>query len=634
MQRKTITILLLLAFTLGSVFVLAPGAASPARAQGGTCSFDFPLNDLDVGSAAGFAPLSYWGYDAGSQSWSGSFLTFPENGNNHSVVEVFQVPAYVTEIYAFSVHISVTGWAYNAYKEFWAQFLESPTTTLSLGSYIDYTDHPSSTYSGDLASSASHISNDANTYFTLTNQSYYGTVEYGPTLHIDGYCGSGTPTPSPSPTPTSTPTAIVTVGPLDLPADSGNCPLLGDDAAYFRNLPGRWNLAGSASNPSGSSSGLLLGEGSAGLNLTLNAYKQYKLTVGYHIAGSSGTATPSPTGTPAPTGTPIPGTTSSLFVKLGSDPPLPLPLTGVDSGGIVKTFTDTYNPNDTSGAYTLTLLSTADTPGLTIDSICVAPLASTISAGGSSSGTSGGTAGYGNGANGTCTACTYNPTGDLTHDVPALFNWLLCILSQLWQCGLSPSMGGVLQFAVDSIKGVLNMGTWAGSTAGGGVNWLLSLATSAIRYGAGTATNGATTITNAISKASAASTSTSTTVTNYSVSIQSASDFFTFISNLITVAIQALGQVLDFMLSIVRIMPLLFNSLIAGFNQSANTAVINWMPACNVGVAHYMCLGVYVMDNTIFEGPAFYIVLCLEAVIAIKAVVWAIQAFRKGMSWQ
>lgn len=214
MQRKTITILMLL-LALGSVFVFS-GGTRVVRAYGsrGNCQPDLALDSLEV------LYNPYPGYSAmsiGSSVSSGSGT--PED-------TMLRLPSYITAVYGWSFPYALSGYSHDGEAgdhtsytsiHLWAGGdLAGPA--ISYYYYLNahgFNASDSGTYSYD---SASLSARDDNRFLLeFYADMYSGTFSWGPTISLDADCSGGTPTPTPSPTPTNTPTPTPTGTPPPTP---------------------------------------------------------------------------------------------------------------------------------------------------------------------------------------------------------------------------------------------------------------------------------------------------------------------------------------------------------------------------------------------------------------------------------
>jgi hypothetical protein len=83
---------------------------------------------------------------------------------------------------------------------------------------------------------------------------------------------------------------------------------------------------------------------------------------------------------------------------------------------------------------------------------------------------------------------------------------------------------------------------------------------------------------------------------------------------------------------LITLTPLIIETLISGFNASATA--ISGSPICtnSSDFLYAVCLGFYVIDNTILSGPAFYLIPIAIGLLVFDTFVWAFQAIRRAFS--
>lgn len=70
-----------------------------------------------------------------------------------------------------------------------------------------------------------------------------------------------------------------------------------------------------------------------------------------------------------------------------------------------------------------------------------------------------------------CKVCTYQPTGDLTYDVPEIVRWLGCFISQLWYCQAKKILMGIWTVATSILTFLGFARMWLSAVISNLVNW-------------------------------------------------------------------------------------------------------------------------------------------------------------------
>jgi hypothetical protein len=426
-------------------------------------------------------------------------------------------------------------------------------------------------------------------------------------LAIQGY---STPTPTPSPTPTILP-----------PTSSGitlsSCPLLGQANSNFQNLPGNWLLAPTTlANPTGTTAGLAFTTTNANAQLpltVLNRLKQYIITVKYHITNT---------------------TPGSISLGLGNSPLITVPIAGTaDTVQTFETLAANFEPNrlgfgTTSDRYNLILIAPT-TDDLIIDYICVKE--STTSTGNNTNGGVtlgvGGTSGSYAGVHADINSAT------CAVDDSNVFSRAISIL---WNCGIKIGFERVLAWSANMLHFVQVGIAWLGQTVTVWWTWLIDTLGVLWAWIAGAGGNILTIVFNA-----AADVFNRLGLSNlFNNLIAFLSHLPQFISEVAATAGAAIsiigywiGRIINTVLNVIFAVPMLISSLVTGINTSASTVPI-YAPDCNSNnpVLYAPCLSFYVLDNTVWDGPAFFIMPVFLGLIAWQTVGWALNAVKETFS--
>jgi hypothetical protein len=445
-------------------------------------------------------------------------------------------------------------------------------------------------------------------------------------------------TPTITPTPTLTPTPSPTPVIPGLPT-APRCDLIRQDIATFENLFA-WQIlpeSAGAGHPPGDTDGLTMPSGvTADLELNLDTAAQYVIRLEFHRTTAS---------------------TGGVFeMQLGTEPAFKVDIDPGDSGTqVFEVPAANYTPNpgnyNMEGSALYKLALTAPTwspnPGLVLDFICISV---NTEGGGPGSGGGTGDAGggglFGGGIQQTaCEECSYNPVGDLFQDIPRLIEWLWCGLSQLFDCVLRNVLFGLWQTIIRIIQIIAFLRLWAGLIIERAIAWVLGNLGVLAAWIGGHIINLLTAIgTPILNFASGFINGVLSLLAGLWGFFQQVLVVLSAIATFLTSAVGLVGNGFQFVVSIVEqiwhfisqvvgIVPILIGSLIAGLNASA-ASIPSWAPACNnpSSLLYYPCLGMYVLDNTIFLGPVYYLVPIAIALVAWQVIGWAIKQFREALT--
>jgi hypothetical protein len=409
-----------------------------------------------------------------------------------------------------------------------------------------------------------------------------------------------TPTPSPTPTPTITPTPIGGQPPLAV-----SCRLLGS-AAIFQPFPGSWRI--DSGNPARVGSGVLLPQGSAiSIPLNLDPNKHYRITGAFTTEGIA------------------PG---SWSIALGGAAPFQIAYPDNFSRQILEITPGRYPPFN---GYALTLSASTEVEvGLVIENICVSEVQ--VSAGGSGNGSGGG-------REGVCSAC--DPP-DSVLDIFGIIGWLLCGIRNFFECVFLPFLRGLLQGLLNLIAAALSFIEWVIQTVFNAVLWIIQIIVAPAIWVIAHIRNFFTNIGNDLQGGTLAS------LGNIGISyirdlptmlgnalaglanelvyvLANARSIFDLIGGLFSLFVRGLAY-------LITLTPLIIETLISGFNASATA--ISGSPICtnSSDFLYAVCLGFYVIDNTVLSGPAFYLIPVAIGLLVFDTFIWAFQAIRRAFS--
>lgn len=107
------------------------------------------------------------------------------------------------------------------------------------------------------------------------------------------------------------------------------------------------------------------------------------------------------------------------------------------------------------------------------------------------------------------------------------------------------------------------------------------------------------------------------------VLIQNAESFFEVVIGLFAWFLQAIAY-------LITLVPLIISALVTGFNAAA--VPISGSPLCGApgDFLYAPCLGFYILDNTLFSGPAFYLLPLVIGILVFDTFIWALAKFREA----
>jgi len=443
---------------------------------------------------------------------------------------------------------------------------------------------------------------------------------------FDGPSFPSTGTPTVTPTVTSTPFA-----PPELGGTLGKvCGLLGLSSSTFTFLDdhSKWDIYGDVlpTNPPGHTQGMLISNGQATLSIPLDSSRQYSIYVAWHLTTTSGVDFP-----------------DHFTVKLGQSPPIDIDIpesTSVESYTVPDSV---YTPTDTAGGssfYDLTISKSPNEgsdPGLVIDFVCVSQV-TTDATGASTTPKI---------LQAVCKQCEYRPKGDLIADIGALIAWILCGISQLWDCVAKRIFTGIWQTIADIMVFATAVRLWFSLVVARGATWINGNLTVLWNWASGTFTNLLTAIINAAGRffRDFGLGDFFDTVLGFLVSLPNLvltalTTLVNWVLNAIQISILVVRVVFDWLdstfntvLNLLGIIPELIGSIVTGFNASSDE-IPTWALACNSAntMLYWPCLGMYVADNTFLQGPVYMLIPAVEGVVGIHVLLWAVREVREMIS--
>jgi len=603
--------LALFALPWGSQRSHAQGLPFPSSVYSNFCWYGYPSDGLTGTSVnswfgQGSSPAATWSY-------SGGTFTSTNEGNDGSGTKFAQINGHLAfgatyDITEAWLLVSVSGsQSGNGYTQENARWHTSggPDT----GTGADTTPPFNGDYSGQWLGSSwgnsigpqSATSLDFSVFravgasyspgvLTVTDVVFCGQESFPPTF---------TPTPAYTPTPTPTPTQ--TPPPIPALANYDSCPLMGDQNANTSD-GARWNLHGGAFGivpPPGFD----ITTGYVDQLLTLSRYNKYIVTLKYRQT--------------------VVHSNQAIIFSLGSTPGITVPLTADLNEQTFTAPAANYEPTTQGSAdsydFFIGQAAVASGNDLILTYACISDETATNSLG------------IGAKALATlCQSCTYEPgtiegLGDIINNIVKLLQWLWCGFSQIWDCSVRPFFVEVLAIIAIIIAAIAFIRQWVAIILTNGNAWIGAVLPILAHWVAGFIIN----VIQALLNAAA--------TLGRSLGL---GGLFDFISNLFRNGATILNLIgswvqtaIQQILNVLTAIPTVFNALVNGYNHTA-TSTGATAPVCNdtSSILYGPCLGMYVLDNTIFNGPVFYAIPLALGLVAFNTLLWAGAQIRNALT--
>lgn len=391
------------------------------------------------------------------------------------------------------------------------------------------------------------------------------------------------------------------------------CPTSNDNGV----LPGSWTYTPPVT-PDPSGVGLALNGSVIQKNFSLSRYHEYSMRLSYKLS----TAGPS----------------ESFTFAFGKNFTIQLVTTEDDTEDTVNIPASSYEPTTSAAGadvYVLAIgaISPPVSPHLVITYFCLTDE------------TTGAVTGSGTGGapQASCKDCVYNATGDLIADVLGVLKWIWCGLSQLWDCTIKSLFYGIWKFVGVIITALAFLRQWAGLVFQNGSTWLGAVVPILWNFIRGLAGNIILTAFNALAGVFNALgiTGIINAILAFLNNIPGAiSQFLSFVPGVVSL-ISTIWDFITYWVSttwslvsgILGAIPVVFASVVDGFNQSAASIPV-YAPTCNSSNTLFFgpCLGMYIIDNTVFDGPMFYVFPVVLGFIALNTILWSIEKFKEALS--
>lgn len=382
----------------------------------------------------------------------------------------------------------------------------------------------------------------------------------------------------------------------------GHCVLLGQSATFRAG----WTYSGGAGNPEGTTYGLSLPpSGEARFPLILTPSRRYSIIMKWHTTD--------------------PTAGETFRVSLGDHAGFSIPMPN-DTASHEYTLPAANYPPDAGSGYTLRLWkdSGETDPGLIVDYVCVARANDSWTYGGG-----------GGSELPSCDACVYEPLGDLGSDLPAVIEWLFCSLRRLIECELMVAIRGIWATVNEQLIFLSSFRLYIDEVL---FYWGQSTATNTQilgQYLGGHVSNIGQGVARSMQAGGLAETQNqiaagvgniAPVMHNMSSGVGTRGNIGGALNDPLRAISEALG-------TLITMVPEFIDSMVSGFNAEAVEAPSGAISCADTEqILYYPCLGLYVVDNTIFQGPAAYLIPVLMGVFAWDALTWAIAKFKEAFS--
>jgi hypothetical protein len=253
-----------------------------------------------------------------------------------------------------------------------------------------------------------------------------------------------------------------------------------------------------------------------------------------------------------------------------------------------------------------------------------------------------------------CQSCPATYTGNNPGDVVEAITWLDCRLRQVYQCDMRQILVDTRDATQETVRGIGMAGRWASASANINNKFLRSIAW----YLGGHLNNVALMLSDTINYSGGAGITIIDSSGNFSfwdvigLLFEGLRDvlmgLLDTINNLFTFLAPIVGTLADVILAAVDILQSVINAILGQvesvwyFVQALVDATatapqtIEGMPDCTAGLASgdadWYCWGFYIIDNTIFAGPAQYFLPIVMAFAAFNLLVWGFRRVTNAMA--
>lgn len=295
----------------------------------------------------------------------------------------------------------------------------------------------------------------------------------------------------------------------------------------------------------------------------------------------------------------------------------------------------------------------------------------------------------GGGTDLTCVQCIYSPTGDWFEDAPKLIAWLGCQIKNLFACWLIPVLLGIWQSILDTMHAIAWSRVWLGDELSIAANWVDGNTIVLTTWLNGEIFNLGTQVNQGFELAIGANTfliqgGSQTSFWDVLVSLfnglsgtlqalfNALPQIVDGIANLIIAIINAVIQIVSIIVQLVivvinfglgvlnelvqtmSIVPVIVGTFQHALNLYANPVTIGIGPSsviidatmhpppnsldCSNPIIYHVCIGFYVLDNTVFSGSPDILngtpvlamgIILSEGLFAMHVLLWTINKIRE-----
>lgn len=244
-----------------------------------------------------------------------------------------------------------------------------------------------------------------------------------------------------------------------------------------------------------------------------------------------------------------------------------------------------------------------------------------------------------------CFECIYQPISspdliEAFNNIGNWFGWLWCSLRRFFECQLWIILGDLLQGVLDLLNFIKGGAEWLWATISGAIEWAGSLIGQVLEWIVATGANIITGIGNVLSGLWDFLSAFFTTI---GLIIQTIFETVVAVVKIVIYVIDAViravvGGVVAFINWAAEIFGLgqvVVDGINDGFNRDVGDTISGSLACDNPSGALYpVCLGFYVLDNTIFDGPGYWVFIVFIGVFSLDTLLWAVEKLRHGVLTQ
>ncbi len=241
-----------------------------------------------------------------------------------------------------------------------------------------------------------------------------------------------------------------------------------------------------------------------------------------------------------------------------------------------------------------------------------------------------------------CFECLYEPEAypDLLqafNNIGKFFGWLWCSLRKFFECQLWVILGQLLQGLLDLLNFIKGAFEWLWETVTGAIEWVGSLIGQVLEWIVATGANIITGIGNLISGLwdflSAFFTTIGLFIQALFEAVVTAIKIVIYVIDAVIRAV-VVGVVafVNWAAEIFGLGQVVVDGINSGFNRDVGDTISGSLACDNPsGLLYPVCLGFYVLDNTIFDGPGYWVFIVFIGVFSLDTLLWAVEKVRHGV---